>query len=49
MADGGVPGVLGWLDGETPVEGHLATPGLLALDLVDQHDFTLRAIQQVHG
>ncbi len=26
-------GVLRWLDGETPVEGHLAEPGLLAADL----------------
>lgn len=26
-------GVLGWLDGDTPVERHLATPGLLAADL----------------
>jgi aminoglycoside phosphotransferase (APT) family kinase protein len=71
-------GVLGWLDGDTPVEGHLATPGLLAADLAaflralwkvdlpkadlangsaayrggplsDQHEFTLGAIEQVHG
>jgi aminoglycoside phosphotransferase (APT) family kinase protein len=71
-------GVLGWLDGDTPVEGHLATPGLLAADLaafllalwkvdlsrvdladeraayrggplIDQHEFTLAAIEQVHG
>jgi aminoglycoside phosphotransferase (APT) family kinase protein len=26
-------GVLRWLDGDTPVEGHLASPGLLAADL----------------
>ncbi len=26
-------GVLRWLDGDTPVEGHLAAPGLLAADL----------------
>jgi aminoglycoside phosphotransferase (APT) family kinase protein len=26
-------GVLRWLDGDTPVEGHLAEPGLLAADL----------------
>ncbi len=71
-------GVLGWLDGDTPVEGRLATPGLLAADLaaflralwkvdlpkvdlangpaayrggplIDQHEFTLGVIEQVHG
>jgi aminoglycoside phosphotransferase (APT) family kinase protein len=71
-------GVLRWLDGDTPVEGHLAAPGLLAADLAeflralwkvdlgkvdlahgppayrggpltDQHEFTLGAIEQVHG
>lgn len=28
-------GVLRWLDGETPIEGHLSAPGLLATDLAD--------------
>jgi aminoglycoside phosphotransferase (APT) family kinase protein len=71
-------GVLGWLDDDTPVEGHLAAPGLLAADLaaflralwqvdlskaglaggpaayrggplIGQHEFTLGAIEQVHG
>ena len=71
-------GVLRWLDGETPVEGRLAAPGLLAADLAeflwalwkvnvstvdlaawplahrggpltDQNDFTLQAINQLHG
>jgi aminoglycoside phosphotransferase (APT) family kinase protein len=71
-------GVLRWLDGDTPVEGHLADPGLLAADLVgflralwkvdlskldladrppayrggpltDQHEFTIDAIEQLHG
>jgi aminoglycoside phosphotransferase (APT) family kinase protein len=71
-------GVLGWLAGDTPVEGHLATPDLLAADLagflralwnvdlskVDLadgppayrggplttlHEFTLDAIEQLHG
>jgi aminoglycoside phosphotransferase (APT) family kinase protein len=71
-------GVLRWLDGDTPVEGHLAEPGLLAADLAgflkalwkidlsnldpadrclayrggplaDQHEFTIDAIEKVHG
>jgi aminoglycoside phosphotransferase (APT) family kinase protein len=71
-------GVLRWLDGDTPVEGRLTAPGLLAADLAeflralwtvdpgkvdladgppayrggplaDQHEFTLGAIEQVHG
>jgi aminoglycoside phosphotransferase (APT) family kinase protein len=36
-------GVLRWLDGETPVEGRLTAPGLLAADLAD----FLRALWQV--
>jgi aminoglycoside phosphotransferase (APT) family kinase protein len=28
-------GVLRWLEGDTPVEGHLTAPGLLAVDLAD--------------
>ena len=71
-------GVLRWLDGATPVEGHLAEPGPLAADLAgflgalwkvdlsqvdlaesapahrggplaDQHEFTIDAIEQLHG
>jgi aminoglycoside phosphotransferase (APT) family kinase protein len=71
-------GVLRWLDGDTPVEGHLAEPGLLAADLAgflralwkvdlskvgladsppayrggpltDQHEFTIDAIEHLHG
>jgi aminoglycoside phosphotransferase (APT) family kinase protein len=71
-------GVLRWLEGETPVEGQLAVPSLLAADLAEflqalwtidqskadlaggpaayrggalttQHEFTLAAIEQVHG
>jgi aminoglycoside phosphotransferase (APT) family kinase protein len=71
-------GVLRWLDGDTPVEGHLAEPALLAADLAgflralwtadlskadladrppayrggpltDQHEFTIDAIEQLHG
>ncbi len=66
-------GVLRWLDGDTPVEGHLAAPGLLAADLAEfitalwkfdlaggpsayrggplttLHEFTLGAIEQLHG
>jgi aminoglycoside phosphotransferase (APT) family kinase protein len=37
-------GVLRWLDGDTPVEGHLAQPGLLAADLAR----FLRALWKVH-
>jgi aminoglycoside phosphotransferase (APT) family kinase protein len=71
-------GVLRWLEGDTPVEGHLAEPGLLAADLaeflralwrvdlprvdladgpaayrggplIDEHEFTLGAIEQAYG
>jgi aminoglycoside phosphotransferase (APT) family kinase protein len=71
-------GVLRWLNGDTPVEGHLAEPGLLAADLAgflralwkvdlskidlaerslayrggpltDQHEFTIDAIEHLHG
>jgi aminoglycoside phosphotransferase (APT) family kinase protein len=66
-------GVLLWIDGDTPVEGHLSAPGLLAADLAGflrawwkinladgppayrggplttQHEFTLGAIEQLHG
>ena len=71
-------GVLRWLEGDTPVEGHLTAPGLVAADLAefllslwrvdlskvdladgpaayrggpltDEHEFTLGAIEQVHG
>jgi hypothetical protein len=71
-------GVLRWLDGDTPVEGHLAEPVLLAADLAgflralwkvdlseadladrppvyrggplaDQHQFTIDAIEKLHG
>jgi aminoglycoside phosphotransferase (APT) family kinase protein len=71
-------GVLRWLEGDTPVEGHLAKPGLLAADLArflralwnvdlskadladgpsayrggpltDQHEFTIDAMEQLHG
>src|SRR4029077_15354998 len=36
-------GVLRWLDGENPVEGHLSAPALLAADLAD----FLRALWKV--
>jgi aminoglycoside phosphotransferase (APT) family kinase protein len=71
-------GVLRWLEGDTPVEGHLAEPGLLAADLaeflralwrvdvpkvdladgpsayrggplIDEHEFTLGAIERAYG
>lgn len=71
-------GVLRWIEGDTPVEGHLTAPGLLAGDLAEfllalwgidpaevdladcpaayrggplaeEHEFTLRAIEQVRG
>jgi aminoglycoside phosphotransferase (APT) family kinase protein len=71
-------GVLRWIDGDTPAEGHLTAPGLLADDLaeflvalwridlaqvdlanspaayrggplVEEHEFTLDAIEQVRG
>jgi aminoglycoside phosphotransferase (APT) family kinase protein len=71
-------GVLRWLDGDTPVEGHLTEPVLLAADLAgflralwkvdavkaglaesppayrggplaDQHQFTIDAIEKLHG
>ncbi len=71
-------GVVRWLDGDTPVEGQLAEPGLLAADLAgflgalwkvdpseadltdrppayrggpltDQHEFTIDAIEKLHG